>query len=163
MSDENTNIENTDESPKVDNQDNAQVITEEIDTTTFAEAEENLKALDLDTADYNTKKKLVKELNITVTDMTGATLTEALKVKKAELETTPSLLDSAPVSGSLKENNSDIENAELRKEMQEYFDYNPEVDTFYVSSDGMPFYRKEDAEMQQASINKELSIEIVKR
>ena len=60
---------------------------EEIDTTTEVEAEEKLKAFDLDTdpPNYNSMKKLVKELGLTPADMKAPTLLDALVAKKAEL------------------------------------------------------------------------------
>ncbi len=40
----------------------------------------------------------------------------------------------------------------LRKSMQPYFDSNPDVDKFHITSDEMPFYSIEDARRHQNSI-----------
>ena len=133
--------------------------TEEEDTTTVAEAEEKLKVLDIETnsPDYQTMKKLVKELNIEVPDMKAATLLDALTAKKAELIGTPPQ-PSPEMGGS-----NTVENAELRVKMQSYFDYNPHVDLFYITSDGMPFYDKQDAIRQQKIIAPKTEILIINR
>jgi hypothetical protein len=46
----------------------------------------------------------------------------------------------------------------LRDKMQPYFDTNPYVEVFYVTSDETPFYNNEDAKSHQKSIDAEKEV-----
>lgn len=53
--------------------------------------------------------------------------------------------------------------SELRTELQPYFDSHPGIDSFYVATDGQPFYEKQWAKEHQKTIDPAKDITTVTR
>jgi ABC-type sugar transport system substrate-binding protein len=56
-----------------------------------------------------------------------------------------------------------VKQEQMREAMQEYFDSNPDIEQFYVTSDGMPFYELSYAENHQKTLDKTKGVVIINR